>query len=79
MLLCYLKGLFWHWRTVAWTANAYVLLLLGLLFLIPESPAWLVSRGRSTEALKSLQWINKYRSNPKNLVSVSTEFVKNSS
>lgn len=70
MLLCYVKGLFWHWKIVSWTANAYSILLIVLLMLIPESPAWLVSKGRVTEALKSLEWINKYQSNSRDIVSI---------
>lgn len=71
MVVCFLKGWFWHWRMVAWTANVYVLVALALTFFIPESPAWLVSKGRIEQALKSLEWINKYQPQPENKVGTS--------
>lgn len=69
MVMCFLKGWFFHWRVVAWTANVYVVISLGLTVLIPESPAWLVSKGRIEQALKSLEWINKFQPQPENRVS----------
>lgn len=70
MLLCYVKGLVWHWRIVSWSANAYIILLVALLILIPESPPWLVSKGRIREALKSLEWFNKYQPITSDCVSI---------
>lgn len=66
MLIAYLKGWFLHWRTVAWLCNAYVLLPVLLVFFIPESPAWLISKGKFNEAAKSLQWFNRYQPQPDN-------------
>ncbi|XP_056639919.1 facilitated trehalose transporter Tret1-2 homolog isoform X2 [Diorhabda sublineata] len=66
MLILYLKGWFLHWRTVAWLCNAYVLLPVLLVFLIPESPPWLISKGRIDEAAKSLRWFNRYQPQPDN-------------
>lgn len=72
MMLCFLKGWFLHWRVVAWSGNVYVIVSLALTVLIPESPAWLVAKGRIDEALKSLEWINKYQPQPENRVSITS-------
>lgn len=61
MVLAYLKGWFFSWRTTAWLANAYVIIPAILIMFIPESPAWLVSKGRIDEARRSLEWINRYQ------------------
>ncbi|KAG8307783.1 hypothetical protein J6590_013480 [Homalodisca vitripennis] len=51
----YAKGAFFHWRTISWISISYCILPLLLISLwSPESPAWLVSRGKSEQALKSL-------------------------
>ncbi|XP_072383261.1 facilitated trehalose transporter Tret1-like [Diabrotica undecimpunctata] len=66
MLICFLKGWFLHWRTVAWLCNIYAIIPILFLFLIPESPAWLVSKGKIEEAARSLNWLNKYQPQPEN-------------
>ncbi|KAG5886187.1 hypothetical protein JTB14_036055 [Gonioctena quinquepunctata] len=66
MVICFLKGWFFHWKTVAWMANLYAVIPVMLVFFIPESPAWLVSKGRIEEAAASLRWINKYQPQPEN-------------
>ncbi|XP_069703051.1 facilitated trehalose transporter Tret1-2 homolog [Periplaneta americana] len=58
MVLSYLKGAYLTWRTAAWTSVIYVgvpLLLISIW--IPESPVWLVARGRVDEAERSLKWL----------------------
>lgn len=70
MLIVFLQGWFLHWRTVAWLSNIYAIFPIFLLFLIPESPAWLVSKGKIEEAVKSLKWLNKYQPQPENRVSI---------
>ncbi|KAJ8941213.1 hypothetical protein NQ314_010461 [Rhamnusium bicolor] len=55
-----------HWRTVAWLSNIYAIVPCILICFIPESPAWLVSKGRIEQAAKSLRWINKYQPQPEN-------------
>lgn len=64
MVLTYLKGWFMDWRLVAWLCNVYTILPIILIMFIPESPAWLVSKGRIEQARKSLEWINKYQPQP---------------
>lgn len=66
MVICFLKGWFMHWRTVAWLGNLYAIVPCILIFFIPESPAWLVSKGKIEAAAKSLRWINKYQPQPEN-------------
>ena len=57
MVLSYLKGAFLSWRLVAWLSIAYgVVPILLVQFFIPESPVWLVSKGRFDEARDALQW-----------------------
>ncbi|XP_050302173.1 facilitated trehalose transporter Tret1-like isoform X2 [Anthonomus grandis grandis] len=65
MVLAFLKGWFLHWRTVAWMSLGYsVIPLILISFIIPESPAWLVSKGRVEEASKSLKWIHRNQPQP---------------
>jgi hypothetical protein len=58
MMLSYIKGAYLTWRTAAWTTVIYVVIPLLLISIwIPESPVWLVARGRVDEAEKSLKWL----------------------
>lgn len=66
MLICFLKGWFLNWRTVAWLCNIYAIFPILFLFFIPESPPWLVSKGKIDQAAKGLQWLNKYQPQPEN-------------
>ncbi|XP_003424448.1 facilitated trehalose transporter Tret1-2 homolog isoform X3 [Nasonia vitripennis] len=60
MVLSYLKGALLPWRMVAWLSIAYGLVpVLLVQFIIPESPVWLVSKGRYEEARAALQWLYK--------------------
>lgn len=56
MVLSYLKGAYLSWRLVAWLNIIYAVVPIMLQFLIPESPVWLVSKGRLDDAKKSLEW-----------------------
>ncbi|KAJ3618249.1 hypothetical protein MTP99_006269 [Tenebrio molitor] len=60
-LLIYLKGWLISWRLIAWLGNIYVIVPFILQFTLPESPLWLISKGRIEEAKKSLQWLHKYQ------------------
>jgi SP family facilitated glucose transporter-like MFS transporter 8 len=58
MVLSYIKGAYLTWRTAAWTTVIYVVVPLLLISIwIPESPVWLVARGRVDEAENSLKWL----------------------
>nr|XP_018915815.1 PREDICTED: facilitated trehalose transporter Tret1-like isoform X1 [Bemisia tabaci] len=50
------------WRNAAAISASLPLLCIILLILIPESPMWLMSKGRSEDALRSLQWLRGWTS-----------------
>lgn len=57
MVLAYLKGAYLPWRLVAWLNLTYAIVPVILVQLfVPESPVWLVSKGRNEQARKSLEW-----------------------
>ncbi|KAI4454778.1 facilitated trehalose transporter tret1-2 -like protein [Holotrichia oblita] len=66
MVLAYLKGWFMDWRTIAWVSTIYTIVPCVLMFFIPESPAWYISKGKIDQARKSLEWIHKYQPQPPN-------------
>ncbi|KAI5706011.1 hypothetical protein M8J76_003056 [Diaphorina citri] len=58
MVIVYALGAVLHWRTVAWLSLAYILIPLVASFLwTPESPVWLLNKGRANQALKSLKYL----------------------
>jgi hypothetical protein len=50
-------GTLWPWRSVAGVTTAVFLLSVLPLMLLPESPSWLVRKGRLDEAARSLKWL----------------------
>lgn len=50
-------GLLLPWRWLAVAGEAPVLLMLLLLSFMPNSPRFLLSRGRDGEALRALSWL----------------------
>lgn len=61
MLIGYLSGAFLPWRTVSWINIGYSLIPLTLtfIFVVPESPPWLISKERVEQARESLMWLAK--------------------
>uniref|UniRef100_A0A0A9YXN9 Facilitated trehalose transporter Tret1-2 n=1 Tax=Lygus hesperus TaxID=30085 RepID=A0A0A9YXN9_LYGHE len=58
MLVTYTLGWLLPWRTVAWIGIAFTFVPLGAMFLwAPESPSWLLSKGRREDALKAFQFL----------------------
>ncbi|XP_026730626.1 facilitated trehalose transporter Tret1 [Trichoplusia ni] len=53
----FLFGIFLYWRTVALVNIAFTVLAVVALCFVPESPHWLISKNRTDEARKSLQWL----------------------
>ncbi|RZF46583.1 hypothetical protein LSTR_LSTR002915 [Laodelphax striatellus] len=58
MVMIYSLGAVMDWRSVAWISIIFCLGPLILMFIFsPESPAWLLSKGHSDKALKSLVFL----------------------
>lgn len=53
----FLLGTFLNWRSVALVNLAFPIIAALLLFIVPESPHWLVQKNRLNEAQKSLAWL----------------------
>ncbi|KAF5284929.1 hypothetical protein FQA39_LY16884 [Lamprigera yunnana] len=69
MVLVYLQGWIMHWRTVAWLTNLFIAVpIILMFFFLPESPAWLVSKGRTEQARNSLAWFYRYYPPNSNIV-----------
>lgn len=60
MLIIYAKGSFLTWRQVSWLNIIYTIIPVILIqIFVPESPIWLVSKGRIEEARASLKYLYK--------------------
>lgn len=60
MVLVYAKGAFMSWRAVAWSGIGYTIVSTLLIHtIVPESPVWLVTKGRIEDAAKSLAYLYK--------------------
>ncbi|XP_003694780.1 facilitated trehalose transporter Tret1-like isoform X4 [Apis florea] len=57
VLMIYTLGAFTSWRRAAAISIGPSILSLALSRIIPETPAWLVARGRNEEAKESLLWL----------------------
>ncbi|KAG8222811.1 hypothetical protein J437_LFUL005017 [Ladona fulva] len=73
ILIVYFTGWLLPWRVVAGIAAVGNLFCFIMMCTIPESPVWLVARGRKEEAHKALLWFNrvpaKGRMKPKRRIS----------
>jgi len=56
-LAAYMLGHFLYWKHVALMLSFFSAACCGCLFLIPESPVWLVSKEDNQAASKSLRWL----------------------
>lgn len=54
----------YQWRLTFVVLTLVALLHMGSLFLIPESPRWLMEKGREDEALEVLEYLHKHDSDP---------------
>ncbi|KAG4075623.1 hypothetical protein HA402_003448 [Bradysia odoriphaga] len=60
MVIAYAKGAYMSWRLVAWLNIIYTLMPVILIqIFVPESPVWLVAKGRVEDAAKSLKYLYK--------------------
>ncbi|XP_026492738.1 facilitated trehalose transporter Tret1-like [Vanessa tameamea] len=57
ILICYVAGKYLDWFELAYLGSALPIPFLLLMFMIPETPRWYISRGRTEEARKALQWL----------------------
>ncbi|XP_046678872.1 facilitated trehalose transporter Tret1-like isoform X2 [Homalodisca vitripennis] len=57
VFLQFVLGIFMNWRTVALINIVFPILAICALCCVPESPHWLIGKGRIQEAEKSLQWL----------------------
>lgn len=57
MSLVYLLGNETSWRNAALICAVIPIFAIFVIFFVPETPLWLLSQNRESEALKSLQWL----------------------
>ncbi|CAH0724808.1 unnamed protein product, partial [Brenthis ino] len=57
ILICYVAGKYLDWSQLAYLGASLPIPFLLLMFMIPETPRWYISRGRHEEARKALQWL----------------------
>lgn len=57
ILLCFVAGTYMDWSMLAFLGASLPVPFLILMFLIPETPRWFVSRGREERARKALVWL----------------------
>lgn len=57
ILLCFVAGKYMNWSELAFLGGSLPVPFLVLMFLIPETPRWYVSRGREERARRALQWL----------------------
>ncbi|EFN82173.1 Sugar transporter ERD6-like 6, partial [Harpegnathos saltator] len=75
MVLSYLKGAYLDWRLVAWLSIIYAIVPVILVQVwVPESPVWLVSKGRIDDAKKSLEWLYKNETSQGKMSVAETQF-----
>lgn len=57
ILICYVAGKYLDWSQLAYLGAALPIPFFILMFMIPETPRWYITRGRTDEARKALQWL----------------------
>lgn len=57
ILITYVIGAFVPWNVLAWILSAFPALLFGAMYMMPETPTWLLSKNREEEAKKALQFL----------------------
>lgn len=70
ILMQFLLGSFLQWRTVAAVSFASPIISFILLFFVPESPHWLITKNRFLDARHSLAWLRGW----KNINEIEGEF-----
>nr|XP_050857654.1 facilitated trehalose transporter Tret1-like isoform X1 [Vespula vulgaris] len=57
ILMCFIAGMYLNWRYLALFGSTLPIPFLVLMFAIPETPRWYISKGKTKRARKSLQWL----------------------
>jgi facilitated trehalose transporter len=69
MVIALVTGAYLDWRMVSWLSLIYTIVPIVILqFFVPESPVWLVSKGRREEATKSLEILYRKYPQPQHTV-----------
>ena len=61
ILLAYIMGAWLPWNHLAWASAVFPGFLLIVMIPLPESPVWLLSKGRTSDAQKALKWLHHKR------------------
>ena len=59
VLKAYILGTYIHWKLCAWIFLSVQLVLAVLVFIIPESPSWLVHKKYYSRADDALKWLGR--------------------
>ncbi|XP_054005679.1 facilitated trehalose transporter Tret1-like isoform X1 [Hylaeus anthracinus] len=57
ILVCFVAGMYMNWRNLALLGASLPIPFMILMFMIPETPRWYISKGQTKRARKSLQWL----------------------
>lgn len=57
ILICFVAGSYLKWDHLAWLGVALPVPFLILFFIIPETPRWYISKGKTEKSRKALQWL----------------------
>ncbi|XP_076178551.1 trehalose transporter 1 isoform X2 [Ptiloglossa arizonensis] len=57
ILVCFVAGMYLNWRHLAILGACLPIPFMLLMFAIPETPRWYISKGKTKRARKSLQWL----------------------
>lgn len=59
LVFCFILGAFLNWKNLAIAGAIIPVPFVLLMFIIPETPHWYISKGREEKAVKSLQWLRR--------------------
>lgn len=63
ILICFVAGKYMDWSELAFLGAALPVPFLIMMFIIPETPRWYVSKGRDMRARRALQWLRGKEAN----------------